>query len=397
MTLGDQLIAELGRCGNRGRFFDYRGYQTLRSIDCADDLHAFLDQQGYRRLPLSDDVAQLARALEDRWPGPFDLPLLTLGVGAAMGVVAFTFSMVLIPSQLASNHDHDRLLAQNLGIVFPLLLGFWSGYVQQSLRAILVGISVGALLGGLHRGLCGYDSMVLLLVSPIFLSGAAALGMGRGPERWSQQARVRLMKGVLLGVGLLLVGISSFAVSIDEIVTNLKLQLPQYRQLLWLTGPICMAIMGGFFLVFFHWAAGLKHLGWGPRLRLRASYRDTEGLDQVSGTPLLAWNRIVTRLEKTDPDYRRWHRRYCLLVLGIYPLCLAGIFSRFWLREIAALPPQLVRPLSDLIRMVSFFPSIMFMWIGPATLQAWRNARVTAELKKYPDGIPPDEERQDAS
>lgn len=63
-TLGEELIAELGRRGMRGAYFDYRGYCELRRIDSADRLQAFFDSRGFARVSAADDLETIASGLE---------------------------------------------------------------------------------------------------------------------------------------------------------------------------------------------------------------------------------------------------------------------------------------------------------------------------------------------
>jgi hypothetical protein len=63
MTIGDQLIAELGRRGARGGFFDYKTYRRLHAVDSSDELQSFLDDQCCRFAHAGMEVKQLAQAL----------------------------------------------------------------------------------------------------------------------------------------------------------------------------------------------------------------------------------------------------------------------------------------------------------------------------------------------
>jgi hypothetical protein len=56
MTLGEGIIAELGRRGARGQCFDYRGYHRLRAIDSAGELRAFLVECGYADVPATAET-----------------------------------------------------------------------------------------------------------------------------------------------------------------------------------------------------------------------------------------------------------------------------------------------------------------------------------------------------
>jgi len=65
MTLGELLIGELGRRGQRGMYFDYNGYQSLRLVDHVDEMQAFLDAHEYQSVLAADDPGWLADGLAE--------------------------------------------------------------------------------------------------------------------------------------------------------------------------------------------------------------------------------------------------------------------------------------------------------------------------------------------
>lgn len=62
-TLGQQVIGELGRRGQRGMYFTYREYVELRGVADADGLKAFLDRVGYVGIPTTTSVRELVDIL----------------------------------------------------------------------------------------------------------------------------------------------------------------------------------------------------------------------------------------------------------------------------------------------------------------------------------------------
>ncbi|HEX5445435.1 MAG TPA: hypothetical protein VFW87_16535 [Pirellulales bacterium] len=62
-TLGEELIAELGRRGLRGAYFDYHGYCELRGIDSSADLQEFFDSRGFERVSAAGDLGTIAAGL----------------------------------------------------------------------------------------------------------------------------------------------------------------------------------------------------------------------------------------------------------------------------------------------------------------------------------------------
>jgi hypothetical protein len=64
MTLGQQIIRELGDRGLRGFYFDYEGYQELKDIDARDDLEAFFIDQGFEDVESSSNIGTIVDSLE---------------------------------------------------------------------------------------------------------------------------------------------------------------------------------------------------------------------------------------------------------------------------------------------------------------------------------------------
>jgi hypothetical protein len=50
-NLGSQIVAQLGRRGLSGKFFDFAGYQQLRQVENSKHLCQFLLQYGYQSPP----------------------------------------------------------------------------------------------------------------------------------------------------------------------------------------------------------------------------------------------------------------------------------------------------------------------------------------------------------
>lgn len=64
-TLGEQLITELSRRGQRGMYFDYNCYQSLRLIDDVNKMQAFLDSHGCQSVLATNDPIWLADGLAE--------------------------------------------------------------------------------------------------------------------------------------------------------------------------------------------------------------------------------------------------------------------------------------------------------------------------------------------
>lgn len=72
ITLGESLIGELGRRAQRGMYFNYKQYGSLRAVDSVDEMQAFLDSAGFASVLATADpkwlADGLAEAAEDRIP-----------------------------------------------------------------------------------------------------------------------------------------------------------------------------------------------------------------------------------------------------------------------------------------------------------------------------------------
>jgi hypothetical protein len=64
MTLGEQLIGEIARRHLRGRFFTYGQYRRLRQVNSTEALKRLLDENGFKGVGATEDVAAVANQLE---------------------------------------------------------------------------------------------------------------------------------------------------------------------------------------------------------------------------------------------------------------------------------------------------------------------------------------------
>ncbi|QDU57366.1 hypothetical protein [Aeoliella mucimassa] len=90
--LGNSLLEELSHRGLRGMYFDYAGYQALRSLATVEQVQQFLDTNGYASVLATEDPVWIADGLEEAkedqaipWSAAFDIasfivfPLWLLG------------------------------------------------------------------------------------------------------------------------------------------------------------------------------------------------------------------------------------------------------------------------------------------------------------------------------
>ncbi len=187
--------------------------------------------------------------------------------GAVIGALSFACAMLLVPKDVASPSQHDLILAGNLGFIFPLLVGFWVGVVRRSLLWIMIGVSVGPVIGSLYKGLCGqqFDWFTVVIGLPCLLSGVTAAALGYGKTSWFSGVLARFIKGLLAGLVLALVYfvilsalcwvlIAAFARPSDFGVDP---PIARFHAMMWCAGSVALSIAGGIYLPLFHRCANL--------------------------------------------------------------------------------------------------------------------------------------------
>jgi hypothetical protein len=65
MTLGQAVISELGRRGQRGMYFDFKGSCHLRRVRTAGELKTFLSSQDFQQSPVSSEASVVADFLQE--------------------------------------------------------------------------------------------------------------------------------------------------------------------------------------------------------------------------------------------------------------------------------------------------------------------------------------------
>lgn len=176
--------------------------------------------------------------------------------GATFGCVSFLAAIALIPGNVPSPSQHDLLLANNLGFVFPPLVGVWAGWVRRSWLWAGAGTAIGLAIGGGYYLLCGDDFLAVMVAFPCLLGGVASVAFGTGVRYWWHGILARLGKGLVAGfvlgfvymLVLNVLGLGWFPVDSTE----------RYHQMMWTNGPIAMSVAGGLYLVLFVWASNLK-------------------------------------------------------------------------------------------------------------------------------------------
>lgn len=63
-TLGAEVIREIKRRKQLGRYFDFRGYRELKAINDLGELHAFLRERGFQVEDARRDAIHIVDALQ---------------------------------------------------------------------------------------------------------------------------------------------------------------------------------------------------------------------------------------------------------------------------------------------------------------------------------------------
>jgi hypothetical protein len=177
-------------------------------------------------------------------------------VGAILGCISFVVAIALIPASVPNPSEHDLLLANHLGFIFPPLVGAWAGWLRRSWLWGLVNSFFGIAIGGCYYLLCGYDFLAVQVAFPCLLGGVASVAFGIGRRSWFGGIVPRLGKGLLAGfvlgfvymVVLTIVGISWFPWD----------SIAKYHEMMWCSGTVAMTVASSVYLVLFVWASNLQ-------------------------------------------------------------------------------------------------------------------------------------------
>src|SRR6266702_4426755 len=123
----------------------------------------------------------------------------TFFVGSVLGVLCFFAAIAMIPADVANPSVHDLALANNLGFIYPVVVGLWSAWIRRSRRWAVVAVVSGLVIGVAYYLLCDYNFLAVMVAFPCLLGGVASLVLGNGRPSWINGALQRLGKGLLAG------------------------------------------------------------------------------------------------------------------------------------------------------------------------------------------------------
>jgi hypothetical protein len=183
--------------------------------------------------------------------------------GLLIGAVSFLVAEALVPASVASLGEHDLLLANRLGFIFPPLLGIWLGWVQRSWTRALTGMLAGFGVGLIYFLLCERNFLAVMVAFPCLCGGAFAAVVGSNMDNWLSGFGIRLLKGLVAGLvlGLAYMIVLNMGAGIilggryeEEDFAN------RYVAMMWRAGPVALGLASGAFLVLLRWAVGMTRI-----------------------------------------------------------------------------------------------------------------------------------------
>jgi hypothetical protein len=192
-------------------------------------------------------------------PRPVPLGVIVI-VGGAIGALSFLIAMALIPSDTASPTTHDLRLANNLGFVYPPLVGLWAGWVRRSTIWAIFGLISGCLIGLAYYALCRTDFLAVMVGLPCTLGGATSVLLGTKHDLWISGIPQRLVKGLVAGFVL---GFT-YMVTLNIVFPFTSPNFPydssvtDHSSGMWIAGTVALTLASALYLPVFHWSAGLN-------------------------------------------------------------------------------------------------------------------------------------------
>ncbi|MCO6043480.1 hypothetical protein NG895_06135 [Aeoliella sp. ICT_H6.2] len=177
--------------------------------------------------------------------------------GLVVGGIAFLVAMRLVPNSMPTAGAHDLRLANNLGFIYPPLVGIWAGWVRRSIPWAAFGVFSGLVIGAAYYALCGYNFLTVMVGFPCLLGGCTSVLLGTKHDSWVEGIPQRFLKGLAAGFALGFVYMFVLNVMAAPGLPSLE----AYRDMMWQAGTIAMMTASGVYFVLFHWSAGLWDRG----------------------------------------------------------------------------------------------------------------------------------------
>jgi|GEM_PF-2520907 len=189
-------------------------------------------------------------------------------IGWFSGIACYLLAESLVPRQLYSPFDHDRLLTIRVGFIYIPLVGLWLGWLQRSVPRATTGMLIGLSLAILYMCLCNavQNALLFMIGFPCILGGAMACLVGSNSSQWKKQIFGRTLRGLLSG---LVMG-TAYAVVLN--VAGLFLYSYNgphsiaYVRMMWQAGPLALGVCSSIFFVLVTWSVGLSAV-WSKHLQ----------------------------------------------------------------------------------------------------------------------------------
>jgi len=181
-------------------------------------------------------------------------------VGAILGAASFLVAMAFIPASVDSPMTYDLILANNLGFIYPPLLGLWAGWVRRSMFWGIFGCFAGLLIGLAYYALCGTDFLAVMVVFPCLLGGATSVLLGTKHDSWLNGIAERFIWGLIAGFVLGFTYMFALMITypfFSPIIARGK-TISDHSTGMWFAGTFAMTLSSALYLLLFHWSAGLN-------------------------------------------------------------------------------------------------------------------------------------------
>jgi len=183
--------------------------------------------------------------------------------GLLLGAASYLAAEALVPVGVASPGEHDLLLANRLGFVYPPLIGLWLGWLQRSWLRAAAGALAGVAVGLIYLLLCSHNFLAVMVAFPCLCGGVFAAVVGSNRDSWLAGLGARLAKGLAAGFILGLIYMVALNVGVGIILSgdvDLEDFTSHYVAAMWRAGPVALALASGVFLILLRWAVGLTRV-----------------------------------------------------------------------------------------------------------------------------------------
>jgi hypothetical protein len=200
--------------------------------------------------------------------------VFALIIGLTVGVPCYLLAEGLVPPNVASATDHDILLADRLGFIYPAIVAIWLGWLQRSWQRAFFGVCVGIGIGIIYMWLCASrDFMAIMVGFPCLLGCVFAAVVGSNRSPWAKGLGVRIGKGLL--AGLVLGFVYMVVLNVVGAMIDVPSEPPEaftkgYISMMWFAGPVALGAASALFFVLIRWAVGLN------KIRV-VTFEDVEG------------------------------------------------------------------------------------------------------------------------